>query len=179
MLKIFSVLLALLISSSDLFGENPEISKKLLYAQKIDKQNKKLGESIDPEIRLKLIKQMNIDAENIRLYSGFEFLESKIESDSVKFFYRAYADVSYYSEEQIKEVKEFLIKERVFFCKVKNFRKYLFLLNPKFEYIVVDKLNKPFIDFKINKETCRGEEPFGRDRALKERDVRKLIKQLN
>ena len=169
-----------LISANNLYGENPEISKKLLYAQKIDNQNEKLGESIDSETRFQLIKFLfEGDLKNFMLFSSFEFLENEIERDTVKFFYRGYVDSSFYSEEQIKEVKDFLFKDRVVLCKTKNFRKNLFLLDPQLEFIVIDKLNKPFINFKINKETCRELEPFGRDRALKQRDVNRLIKQLN
>ena len=113
------------------------------------------------------------------LYSGFEFLENEIEKDTIKLFYRAYVDSSFYSEEQIKEVKDFLFKDRVVFCKTKDFRKNLFLLDPQLEFIVIDKLNKPIINFKINKETCRELEPFGRDRALTERDVKRFINKLN
>ena len=178
--KTFALLLVLLISTNNLFGENAEQSKKLLFAQTIDNQNEKLGESIDPEIRLKLIKFHNeLNIKNFMLFSGFEFLESKIEGDLVKFLYRAHADTSYYPEEQIKEVKDFLIKDRVDFCKYKDFRKYLFLLDTQYEFSVVDKLNKPFIYFIFNKESCRGVEPFGRDRALKQGDVIRMIKQLN
>jgi len=180
MYKIFSVLLFFLISANNLYGENPEISKKLLYAQKIDNQNEKLGESIDPEVRFKLIKFYHESSlKNFMIFSGFEYLENKIESNVVKFFYRAHADISYYPEEQIKEVKDFLIKDRVVFCKYKDFRKYLFLLDTQYEFSVVDKLNKPFIYFIFNKESCRGVEPFGRDRALTERDVKRFIKKLN
>ena len=180
MFKSFLLSLTILMSSNLLFGENSEISKKLLYAQKIDNQNEKLGESIDSEIRLQLIKFLfEGDVKNFMLFSSFEFLEHEIERDTVKFFYRGYVDSSFYSEEQIKEVKDFLFKDRVVLCKTKNFRKNLFLLDPQLEFIVIDKLNKPFINFKINKETCRELEPFGRDRALKQRDVNRLIKQLN
>ena len=180
MFKLFLLSLTILMSTNPLFGKNTEISKKLLYAQKIDNQNEKLGESIDPEVRLQLIKFLSeTDQKNFMLYSGFEFLENEIEKDTIKLFYRAYVDSSFYSEEQIKEVKDFLFKDRVVLCKTKNFRKNLFLLDPQLEFIVIDKLNKPFINFKINKETCRELEPFGRDRALKQRDVNRLIKQLN
>ena len=180
MYKIFSVLLFFLISANNLYGENPEISKKLLYAQKIDNQNEKLGESIDPEVRFKLIKFYHESSlKNFMIFSGFEYLENKIESNVVKFFYRAHADISYYPEEQIKEVKDFLIKDRVEFCKYKDFRKYLFLLDTQYEFSVVDKLNKPFINFSINKESCREVEPFGRDKALTEWDIKRLISKLN
>ena len=113
------------------------------------------------------------------VFSGFEYLENNIEGDLVKFVYRAHADISYYSEEQIKEVKDFLINDRILLCKFKEFRELLFLLNPQYELSVVDKLNKPFINFRFNKESCREVEPFGRDRALKQRDVNRLIKKLN
>ena len=46
-------------------------------------------------------------------------------------------------------------------------------------FFVFDKLNKPFINFRFNKESCREVEPFGRGRALKQRDVNRLIKKLN
>ena len=128
MYKFFSVLLFLLISIYNLYGENPEISKKLLYAQTIDYQNENLGESIDLEVRFKLIKFIyDLSLTNFMIFSGFEFLDNKVDRDIVKLFYRAHADISYYSEEQIKEVKDFLIKDRIVFCKTKNFRKYLFL----------------------------------------------------
>ena len=179
MFKLFLLSLTVLMSCNLLFGENTEISKKLLFAQKVDNQNEKLGESIDSETRFQLIKFLSEgDLKNIMLFSGFEFLENEIERDTVKFFYRGYVDSSFYSEEQIKEVKDFLISERILLCKFKDFRKEIFLLDPKFEFTVVDKLNKPFIDFKINKETCREVEPFGRDRALTEWDVKRLIKKL-
>ena len=180
MVKLFLLALTILMSTNPLFGENNEISKKLLHAQKIDNQNEKLGESIDPEVRLQLIKFLSeTDQKNFMLYSGFEFLENEIEKDTIKLFYRAYVDSSFYSEEQIKEVKDFLFKDRVFFCKTKDFRKTLFLLDIQFEFLVIDKLNKPFINFEFNKETCREVEPFGRDRALTEWDVKRLIKKLN
>ncbi len=180
MYRIFSILLVFLISISNLYGENPELSKKLLYAQAVDNQNAKLGESIDPEIRLKLIKFLSeTNIKNFMIFSGFEYLENKIEGDLVKFIYRAHADSSYYPDEQIKEVKDFLIKDRVVNCKYKDYRKHIFLLDPQFEFSVVDKLNKPFINFSINKESCREVEPFGRDKALTEWDVKRLIKQLN
>ena len=106
--KTFSLLLVLLISTNNLFGEDAEQSKKLLFAQTIDNQNEKLGKSIDPEIRLKLIKYHNeLNIKNTMLFSGFEYLENKIEGDLVKFIYRAHADTSYYPDEQIKEVKDF------------------------------------------------------------------------
>ncbi len=180
MFKSFLLSLTILMSSNLIFGENSEISKKLLYAQKIDNQNEKLGESIDSETRFELIKFLfEGDLKNFMLFSSFEFLENEIERDTVKFFYRGYVDSSFYSEEQIKEVKDFLFKDRVVFCKTKDFRKNLFLLDPQLEFIVIDKLNKPFINFKINKETCRELEPFGRDRALTERDVKRFINKLN
>ena len=158
-----------LISVNNLYGENPEISKNLLYAQAIDNQNERLGESIDPEIRLKLIKFLNeVNIKNLMIFGGFEYLENEIEGDLVKFIFRAHVDSSYYPDEQIKEVKDFLIKERVVNCKHKDYRKHIFLLDPQFEFSVVDKLNKPFINFSINKESCREVEPFGRDRALNE-----------
>tara|TARA_X000001036_G_scaffold434380_1_gene473650 strand:+ start:754 stop:1296 length:543 start_codon:yes stop_codon:yes gene_type:complete len=177
---IVALLLALLVPASYLFGENVEKSKKLLFSQKIDNQNEKLGESLDPEIRLKLIKFQNeLNTKSFMVFSGFEYLENNIEGDLVKFVYRAHADSSYYSEEQIKEVKDFLINDRILLCKFKEFRELLFLLNPQYELSVVDKLNKPFINFRFNKESCREVEPFGRDRALKQRDVNRLIKKLN
>ena len=177
---IIALLLALLMPASYLFGDDAEKSKKLLFAQKIDNQNEKLGKSIDPEIRLKLIKFQNeVNIQNFMIYSGFEYLENKFEGDLVKFIYRAHADSSYYSEEQIKEVKEFLIDDRIAFCKFKEYRQILFLLNPQYEFSVFDKLNKPFINFRINKESCREIEPFGRDRAMKQRDVNRLMKKLN
>tara|TARA_Y100000748_G_scaffold301624_1_gene302191 strand:- start:394 stop:936 length:543 start_codon:yes stop_codon:yes gene_type:complete len=178
--KTFSLLLVLLISTNNLFGEDEEQSKKLLFAQTIDNQNEKLGKSIDPEIRLKLIKYHNeLNIKNTMLFSGFEYLENKIEGDLVKFIYRAHADTSYYPDEQIKEVKDFLIKDRIVLCKYKNYRKYLFLLNPQYEFSVIDKLNKPFINFSINKESCREVEPFGRDKALTEWDIKRLISKMN
>ena len=89
MFKSFLLSLTILMSSNLLFGENNEISKKLLYAQKIDNQNEKLGESIDSETRLELIKFLfEGDVKNFMLFSSFEFLEHEIERDTVKFFYR-------------------------------------------------------------------------------------------
>ena len=139
---IIALLLALLIPASYLFGENVEKSKKLLFSQKIDNQNEKLGESLDPEIRLKLIKFQNeLNTKSFMIFSGFEYLENNLEGDLVKFIYRAHADSSYYPEEQIKEVKDFLINDRILLCKFKEFRELLFLLNPQYDCSDIDKLN--------------------------------------
>ena len=105
---IIALLLALLMPASYLFGENVEKSKKLLFSQKIDNQNEKLGESLDPEIRLKLIKFQNeLNTKSFMIFSGFEYLENNLEGDLVKFIYRAHADSSYYPAAQLKDVKDF------------------------------------------------------------------------
>ena len=50
----------------------------------------------------------------------------------------------------------------------------IFLLNLEINYLILDKLNKPFISFAINKEVCREIEPYGRYRAVSKRALRKL-----
>ena len=159
------------------WSETKDKSKTLIHAQKIDAANEKLGQSIKTELQYKIIKQMhtgNNSLINKMLYEGLEYIDFNVKKNSSTNIYRAYADVSYYDDIQIKEVRDFLFKKVERLCKFKAMREMIFLLNLEINYLVLDKLNKPFVSFAINKEVCREIEPYGRYRAVSKRALRKL-----
>ena len=152
-------------------------TKTLIHAQKIDAMNGKLGQSIKTELKYQIVKQLhagNSRLINKMLYEGLEYIDFNVEKNSSTHIYRAYADTSYYDDIQIKEVRDFLFKKTERGRKFKEFREMLFLLNLQVNYLVLDKLNKPFISFVINKEVCREIEPYGRYRSISKRTLRKL-----
>ena len=102
----FIILVGLFLSSY-VFSDNEENTKNLLHAQKIDAKNSELGKSISPNIKKKWLENITSDEmNNYMVFSGLEYLDSSIEKKIITRNFRAYADISYYSETQIEEVKE-------------------------------------------------------------------------
>ena len=175
MLKTILVLLLLFISVSNLFGENIEPSKNLLHAQKVDEKNYELGKSISSDVRQRWVEKIySSEGNNYMVFSGLEFLNSSIEEKKIIRNFRAYADISYYSEAQIQEVREFISKAVTVLCKENSFRQNLFLFDVEIIIRVLDKVNNLFIDISLNKSVCSNIEPYGRYRPISKRDIRKL-----
>ena len=152
-------------------------TKTLIHAQKIDVENERLGQSIETELKHKIVKGLFADNDtyiNKKVFEGLEYIDFNVKKDFVEHIFRAYADTSYYDDIQIKEVKDFLLKNLINLCKFKEIREKLFLLNMELNYVIVDKVNKPFISLTFNKEVCREIEPYGRYRSISKRALWKL-----
>ena len=161
--------------SSYAFSDNEEKTKNLLHALKIDARNSELGKSITPDIKKKWLENITSDEmNNYMVFSGLEYLDSSIEEKIIIRNFRAYADISYYSEAQIEEVKEFIKKLIIENCKVKPFRETLFVLDLEIIIRVIDKLNNPFINIPLNKSVCSKIEPYGRHRSISKKEIRRL-----
>ena len=172
----FIFLIGLFLSSYT-FSENEEKTKNLLYAHKIDAKNFELGKSISPDIKEKWVENMiSAEMNNHMVFSGLEYLDSSIEEKKIIRNFRAYADISYYSEAQIEEVKEFMNKLIIENCKFKFFRETLFVFDLEVIIRVIDKLNRPFIKIPLNKLVCSQIEPYGRHRSISKKEIRRLRK---
>jgi len=169
------IFLIVLFLSSYAFSDNEEKTKNLLHALKIDARNSELGKSITPDIKKKWLENITSDEmNNYMVFSGLEYLDSSIEEKTIIRNFRAYADISYYSETQIEEVKEFMNKLIIENCKMKIFRETLFVFDLKIIIRVIDKLNNPFINIPLNKSVCSQIEPYGRHRSISKKEIRRL-----
>ena len=172
----FILLIPLVFTSLNISAET-EKSKSLIYAQKIDAKNEKLGKSIAPLVKEDWIRHLFSNEEkNFMVFSGLEYLNLTIERKSITSNFRAYAEISYYPKEQIEEVREFIKKVLAENCKIKVFRESLFLFDFDVTYKIVDKVNKPFLEIIINRDYCREVEPYGRFNIISRREIKKIRK---
>ena len=161
--------------SSYAFSDNEEKTKNLLHAQKIDIKNSELGKSISPDIKAKWVENIiSAEMNNYMVFSGLEYLDTSIEEKTIIRNFRAHADISYYSEAQIEEVKEFMKRVVMENCKIKILRETLFVFDLEIIIRVIDKLNNPFINIPLNKSVCSKIEPYGRHRSISKKEIRRL-----